>query len=255
MHAITRLPSSRMNDCELSFTSRSPIDIDRAIAQHAEYRALLKNCGADVTLLGPSPDLPDCTFVEDTAVVLEEIAIITSPGAPSRRAEVDDIAEALRPHRPLEWVRLPATLDGGDVVHIGRTLLVGLSARTNGEGVAALHEIGTSHGHRVWPVAIRECLHLKSACTALDERTLLANPAWIEPEAFRALSERYQIVIIPPAEPFAADVLRIGTKICLPAAHQQTAALIAELGFEVLTVDLSEFAKAEGGVTCLSIIF
>lgn len=255
MLAITRLPSPRMNECELSFAPRLPIDIERAKTQHAEYRAMLERSGADVTVLSASAELPDCVFVEDTAVVLDEVAIIASPGAASRRPEAEDMAEALRPHRPLEWVRLPGTLDGGDVLHVGRTLLAGLSGRTNGEGIAALDEIAVPRGYRVWPIGIRECLHLKSACTALDERTLLANPEWIEPDALRGLADRYRIISIPASEPFAADVLRIGSHICLPAAHRQTAELIAQLGYEVVTVDLSEFAKAEGGVTCLSILF
>jgi dimethylargininase len=194
-------------------------------------------------------------FVEDAAVVIDEVAVIASPGAASRRREIEDVAEALRPHRPLEWIRLPGTLDGGDVLRVGRTLLVGLSSRTNGEGVAALHEIAVPRGYRVWPVAISGCLHLKSACTALDDLTLLVNPNWLDAGAQKALGERYRLVPIPAAEPFAADVLRIGTRICLPAAHPQTAELVNELGHEVLTVDLSEFAKAEGGVTCLSIVF
>jgi dimethylargininase len=215
---------------------------------------MLQRCGAEVTVLSGSPALPDCVFVEDTAVVLDEVAVIASPGAPSRRPEVEDIAEALRPHRPLEWIRLPGTLDGGDVLRVGRTLLAGLSGRTNGDGVAALDEIATPRGYRVWPIGVRGCLHLKSACTALDDRTLLANSQWLDADALRALGERYRIIAVPAAEPFAADVLRIGPRICLPSAHGETADLITRLGYEVITIDLSEFAKAEGGVTCLSIL-
>ncbi len=255
MQAITRLPSPRMNECELSFAPRVPIDLHLALGQHAEYRALLERCGAQVTVLSASPALPDCVFVEDTAVVLDEVAVMARPGAESRRPEVADVAEALRPHRPLEWIRPPGTLDGGDVLRVGRTLLVGLSARTNGEGVAALDEIAGTHGYRVWPIGILDCLHLKSACTALDDRTLLVNPQWIEPNALRPLGERYRLVPIPVAEPFAADILRISSRICLPAVYSQTAYMLSKLGYEVLMVDLSEFAKAEGGVTCLSVLF
>jgi dimethylargininase len=133
--------------------------------------------------------------------------------------------------------------------------LVGISARTNGAGVAALSEIAEPRGYRVWPVEIRECLHLKSACTALDNTTLIVHPRWLSPEALQGLANRYRTVAIPPEEPFAADVLRVGPQICLPSAHPRTADLIANMGYEVRTVDLSEFAKAEGGVTCLSIVF
>lgn len=255
MIAITRLPSPRMNDCELSFAERTPIDYERALGQHAAYRDMLAECGADVVVLSTRADLPDCVFVEDTAVVLEEVAIIASPGAFSRRGEVDDVEEALRPYRPIEWIRLPATLDGGDVLLVGRTLLVGVSSRTNGAGIAAMHEIAEPRGYRVWPIEIRDCLHFKSACTVLDDRTLIVNPAWLDLEDIEELRDRYRVVPIPAAEPFAADVLRIGSRICLPSAHPRTAELISGLGYEVRTIDLSEFAKAEGGVTCLSIVF
>jgi dimethylargininase len=255
MPAITRLPSPRMNECELSFTDRIPINHERALAQHAAYRALLAELGYEVIVLSPSDEFPDCVFVEDTAVVLEDVAIMASPGAPSRRGEVDAVEEALRPYRPIDWIRLPATLDGGDVLAVGRTLFVGVSARTNGAGIAALRELAEPRGYRVWPIDIRDCLHFKSACTALDDTTLIVNPRWLEQDALTNLSNRYRVVVIPPEEPFAADVLRIGNRICLPSAHPRTANLIASMGHEVKTIDLSEFAKAEGGVTCLSVVF
>jgi dimethylargininase len=132
---------------------------------------------------------------------------------------------------------------------------VGHSARTNGEGIAALREIAEPRGYRVWPIEIHGCLHFKSACTALDELTLLVNPAWLDITALEELQGRYRIVPIPAEEPYAADVLRIGSRICLPAQHPHTAELIERLGYHVRTVELSEFAKAEGGVTCLSIVF
>jgi dimethylargininase len=255
MIAITRLPSPRMNDCELSFAERVSIDYERALAQHAAYRKMLADLGAEVVVLSPSEEFPDCVFVEDTAVVLEEVAIMASPGATSRRGEIEAVEEALRPYRPIEWIRLPATLDGGDVLTVGRTLFVGVSARTNGAGIAALKEIAEPRGYRVWPIEIRNCLHFKSACTALDDTTLLINPDWLHPDALESLAGRYRLVPIPAAEPFAADVLRIGQQICLPSAHTATADLIARLGYDVRSVDLSEFAKAEGGVTCLSVVF
>jgi dimethylargininase len=254
MLAITRLPSPRMNECELSFAPRVPIDYGRALSQHAAYRTLLEACGAEVVVLSPSAELPDCVFVEDTAVVLDEVAVMASPGAVSRRGEIEAVEEALRPHRPIEWIRLPATLDGGDVLRVGQTLLVGLSARTNGAGLAALDEIVRPRGYRVWPISIRGCLHLKSACTALDDRALIINREWLDTASLAELADRYRIVEIDPAEPLAADVLRIGPHICLPSAHPRTAELVGRLGYDVRSVDLSEFAKAEGGVTCLSIL-
>jgi dimethylargininase len=255
MIAITRLPSPRMNECELSYAQRVPIDYGRALAQHAAYREMLAESGAEVVVLSPSDEFPDCVFVEDTAVVLDEVGIIASPGATSRRGEVEAVEEAIRPHRPIEWIRLPATLDGGDVLVVGRTVFVGVSGRTNGAGIAAMHEIVAPLGYRVWPIEIHGCLHFKSACTALDDRTLIVNPDWLDGGSLRELSQRYRVMPIPASEPFAADVLRLGAKICSLSAHPRTADLIRGLGFEVRTIELSEFAKAEGGVTCLSIVF
>jgi dimethylargininase len=244
-----------MNDCEVAFVPRSPIDLLRALAQHAAYRAMLADCGADVSTLPPSDESPDCVFVEDTAVVLDEIAILASPGAPSRRGEIVAVEEALRPFRPTERIQLPATLDGGDVLLAGRTLLVGRSARTNTAGIESLREIAGPRGYRVLPVGIQHCLHLKSACTALDDQTLIVNRQWLGAGAADELGRAYRLVDIPQTEPFAADVLRIGSTICLPAAHPRTAEQIAARGHDVRTIDLSEFAKAEGGVTCLSLVF
>jgi dimethylargininase len=244
-----------MNECQLSFAQRVPIDYDRALEQHFAYREMLAECGAEVIVLSAATDLPDCVFVEDTAVVLDEVAVMASPGAASRRPEVDAIEEALRPYRPIERIHLPATLDGGDVLRVGQTLFVGLSARTNLGGVAALREVAEPRGYRVWPMAIQGCLHFKSACTALDDRTLLVNPVWLESDALEGLKGRYRVVPISELEPHAADVLRIGSWICLPSHHPRTTEQLEGLGYRVRTAELSEFAKAEGGATCLSILF
>jgi dimethylargininase len=254
MIAITRLPSSRMSQCQLSFIERQPIDHQRALAQHEAYRAMLAECGAEVIVLSAADELPDCAFVEDTALVLDELAVMASPGAASRRGEVEAVEEALRPYRSIDWIRPPATLDGGDVLLVGRTLLVGVTARTNGDGLAALRQIAEPRGYRLWPIGVNGCLHFKSACTALDDQTLIVNRNWLEPAALSDLRGRYRVIEIPADEPFAADVLRIGSSIVLPAAHGRTRDLIAGLGYGTRTVDLSEFAKAEGGVTCLSIL-
>jgi dimethylargininase len=244
-----------MNACELSFAARTPIDVGGAAVQHARYRQMLEACGVEVFVLPDSDLLPDCAFVEDTAVVLDEIAIIASPGAATRRGEVEAVDAVLRQHRPIVSIRLPATLDGGDVLVVGRTILVGSSARTNANGIVSLRAIAERFGYRVRPVLIQECLHLKSACTALDDSTLIVNPRWLGQGDWTGLAREFALVAIPPEEPFAADVLRIGAQICLPAAHSRTAELIDGLGYQTRCVDLSEFAKAEGGVTCLSILF
>jgi dimethylargininase len=248
--ALTHLPSPDMDRCEVTYVTRAPIDYPRALAQHAAYRQMLAECGAEVVALNTHPHLPDCVFVEDTAVVLDEVAVLCSMGAPSRRGEPAGLEPELRRHRPVLRLELPATLDGGDVTRVGRTLLVGRSARSNAAGQAALASLAEPHGYRVRSVGLRDCLHLKSACTPLPDGRLLINPRWLDTRDL----EGFPTVPIPPQEPFAADVLSIGPTVCMAAAHPATADMVARLGFGVRTVDLSEFAKAEGGVTCLSIL-
>jgi dimethylargininase len=210
----------------------------------------LENCGCRVVALPPCPELPDATFLEDTAVVLDEVAILCSPGAISRQGEVAAIEPFLGVQRPLARIQLPATLDGGDVLRIGRTLWVGRSSRTNAAGIASLETIARRFGYAVESVDVRGALHLKTACTALPNGRLLVNPEWIEPAPL-AQMERIEV---PRDEPFAANILPIGARVVCAAAFPQTAALLVTEGYDILPVEIGEFAKAEGGVTCLSIL-
>jgi dimethylargininase len=250
MIAITHVPSPHMDRCQVTHVARVPIDYGRAVAQHAAYCETLRACGAHVVTLEVNREHPDCCFIEDTAVVLDEVAVLTSMGTPARRAEPAGIEPELRKYRPVSGVELPATLDGGDVLRVGRTLFVGLTARTNAAGVAALGDIVRPDGYCVVPVPVTDCLHLQTAVTALDDATLLINPAWIDVRDFRGL----ELVPVPGEEPWAANVARVGHTIVAAAAHPRTADLIRRRGFDVRTVDVSEFAKAEGGVTCLSLL-
>lgn len=250
MLAITHLPSPRMEQCQLTYVARAPIDYDLAVHQHEHYCQALRQCGADVRVLDANRDFPDCVFVEDTAIVLDEIAVLTSMGVESRRAELVGIEPELRKHREVRRIEAPATIEGGDVLCVGRTLLVGLSSRTNRAGVEALEMIVRSYGYKVTPISVRECLHLKTACTALPDQRLLVNPAWLD---MRAIQE-FQSVSVPEEEPWAANVALVGTTVCVAANHLRTADMIRAFGFDVQTIDLSEFAKAEGGATCLSIL-
>ena len=250
MIALTHLPSPQMESCELTHISRSPIDIALALRQHEAYCEMLRRCGAEVRVLDVNLPLPDCAFIEDTAIVLDEVAVLASMGAESRHAEPAAIAPALRQYRELERVELPATLEGGDVLRIGKKLLVGVSSRTNLAGIAPLKAIARRHGYDVLPVPVHGCLHLKTACTALPDETLLVNPAWVDTEALR----EFELLPVPQAEPWAANVLPLNNHVCLAASHPQTAELVRSRGFNVQTVDLSEFAKAEAGVTCLSLL-
>lgn len=249
--AITHVPTRALERGERTYVDRSPIDFPLAQRQHEEYRALLAACGAEVTVLDASRDCPDAVFVEDTAVVLDEIAVIASPGAVSRRGETAAVAAELRKHREVREIRLPATLDGGDVVIAGRTLFVGASARTNVSGAEALATFAKPFGYRVVRVPIRDCLHLKSACCALPDGRLLINPSWVDASALPGFTH----VHIPPDEPFGADFAIAGETVIVSTTNPSTAQLIASLGFTVRATPLSEFEKAEGGVSCLSIIF
>jgi dimethylargininase len=250
MLALTHIPSPNLNECQRTYMAPAPIDHARAIQQHQTYCQMLRQCGAEVHTLDVNRDLPDCVFIEDTAIVLDEVAVLTSMGAPSRRAEPAGIEPELRKYRRVERVELPATIEGGDVLRVGRALLVGLSSRTNREGVEVLEGIARRFGYEVTPVPVRGCLHLKSACTALPDRRLLVNPDWLDTQPLR----EFELVRLPEAEPDAANLLLLGTHVCLPVAHPQTADLVRRLGFAVETVDVSEFAKAEGCVTCLSLL-
>jgi dimethylargininase len=236
---------------ERTFVEEREVHYELALRQHAAYRAALRQCGADVIVLDVNRAMPDCVFVEDTAIVLDEVAVMMSPGAESRRREPAGIEPALRSFREIKRVNRPATIDGGDVVVAGRTLYVGESPRTNAAGIVALREILAPFGYSVTGVPVRGCLHLKTACSALPDGRFLVNPDWID---VSPLPET-RLVSVPGNEPWAGDVLVIRDRIVLSNAFPNTASLLDGLGFGTLAVGVSEFAKVEGGVTCLSLIF
>jgi dimethylargininase len=251
MLALTHAPSPRLEQAQRTFVAPAPIDYPLAVRQHHAYCDMLRRAGADVRTLDINRDLPDSVFIEDTAVVLDEVAVLAPMGAPSRRAEPAGIEPELRKYREVRRVGPPATFEGGDVLRVGRTLLVGLSSRTNAAGVEALRAVAGPFGYDVRAVPVGRCLHLKSAVTALPDGRLLANPDWLEPRALAG----FEIVSVPDEEPDASNALLVGSRVCLPASHPRTVDRLRGLGFDVDTVDLSEFAKAEGCVTCLSLLF
>ena len=249
--ALTRPVSETMAACELTHLEREPIDIARARAQHAGYVRALAEVGCHVIEVAAADHLPDAVFVEDTALVLDEVAIVTRPGAATRRAETAAVAGELTRHRTVVQMPGPAALDGGDVLRIGRTLYVGTSGRTSDDGVAWLRETVAPLGYRVAAVRPTGCLHLKTAVTAIAPDLLLINTQWVDPSCFDGM----RTLEIARDEPFAANALLIGERVIYPAAFEQTARLLREAGIDVLGVDVSELAKAEGGVTCCSIVF
>lgn len=248
--AITRELSPRFSECEITHIERTPIDLDLARRQHHEYKAALKRLGCQMIELPAEPDLPDSVFVEDTAFILPEVAVITRPGADSRKPETESIIRALSPLIDLVHVRAPATIDGGDVLVLDKNIFVGLSTRSNREAIDQLNELLQGYGYTVKGIETRGCLHLKSAVTRLDERTLLMNPAWVDPCHFVG----FDLLEIDPAEPFAANCLPVGGSVLFPAAFPKTRARLEKHGCTVTTVDVSELAKAEGAVTCCSLI-
>lgn len=249
--AITREVGASINDCELSFHKRQLINVAKAIAQHKAYRDCLAELGVRIVSLATEPDLPDSVFVEDAAVVLDEIAVICNMGAPSRRPEARTVADALSRFRPLKVLTEPATLDGGDVLRIDRRVFVGLSRRTNREGIGQLRDALEPYDYQLQPVEVRGCLHLKSACSYVGNDTVLINRSWIDAEQFRG----FQLIDIPFEEPAAANALLISNIVIIPASFSKTQALLEQRGFRVRTIDLSELQKAEAGVTCGSLIF
>lgn len=249
--AITREVSSGINQCELTHLQREPIDVEKAKEQHQAYEALLAELGCCVQSLPEEPALPDSVFVEDTALVLDELAIITNPGAASRRPETETIKAALAPYRTLVAIEPPGTVDGGDVLAMGKQIYVGLSSRSNSEAISQMRQAVGPFGYTVHGIEVNGCLHLKSAVTHVADGTLLINSAWIDPSHFPDT----QIIEIDRDEPGAANALRIRDSLVLPAQYPKTAALLREHGLDVRQIDVSELVKAEGAVTCCSLIF
>jgi dimethylargininase len=194
---------------------------------------------------------PDSTFIEDTAVVVDELAVMASMGVESRRGEVRNVESVLASYRDISHIQLPATLEGGDVLRIEKRTFVGISPRTNIAGFESIKEILEPFGYEVIPVAVNGCLHLKSACIAVDDRTLLVNPRWLD---LQPLSD-FRIIPVPEDEPAAVNSLRINNTICMHSGFPKTAELLFNLGFSLKTIDISELLKAEAGMTCSSIIF
>jgi dimethylargininase len=249
-HALTREVSPALAVCELTHLERCSIDVDRARAQHTAYERALGDAGCTVERLPATADMPDSVFIEDIAVVLDEFAIVTRPGAESRRGEVPAVVEALGRYRSVHTIQPPATIDGGDVLVVGRRVFIGRSTRTNADAIVQMRRLLTPSGYTVCDASVRGCLHLKSAVTAVAADVLLANPGWLEAPVLAD----FDVVVVDPGEPMAANALRVGDRVIYPTAFPRTAERLAARGFNLQLVDASELAKAEGAVTCCSLI-
>jgi len=248
--AITREVSPRFSDCELTHIERQSIDMRLARRQHADYVRALESCGCTIIELPAEPELPDSVFVEDTAVVFPELALITRPGAESRRAETAPVAAILAEYRRLAYIVEPGTLDGGDVLVMDREVFVGRSSRSNAEGIQQLRAAIEGRGYTVRELTPKGCLHLKSAVTRLGLNTVLVNPAWVDTAAFVG----YEVVLVDPLEPFAANCLALAPAVVYPLGFPRTQRRLQSHGRLIMSVDVSELAKAEGAVTCCSLI-
>ena len=248
--AIVREVAEALASCELSFVERAPIDVGRARLQHANYCDALRSLGCELRGLPVLDEYPDSVFVEDTALVFDELAVLTRPGAPSRRGEVDSIAPVLADYRPLARIGGEGTIDGGDVLRIGREVYVGRSARSNDEGIRQLQALLAPHGYRVHGLVTHDCLHLKSAVTRVDETTVLVQPRWLDPSPFAHL----RCIQVDEREEHAANALFAGSGLVYPDCFPRTRERIERAGIAVTAVDVSELQKAEGAVTCCSVL-
>jgi dimethylargininase len=249
--AITRGVSPAIVNCELTFMARASIHYEKAVEQHRAYEQVLEKFGATVISLPAEPALADSMFVEDPALVLDELALIFPLGTESRRAEANSLAKVLSRFRELKYVQLPGTAEGGDILRIERQLFVGLSKRTNEEGIRQLQSLVGEYGYTVASVPVSGCLHLKSAVTFLGRNTLLANRIWFDASCMPG----FEWIDVAPEEPHAANALALGDTVILPASFPLTRARIEARGFTVLPLEISELQKAESGLTCSSLLF
>jgi dimethylargininase len=249
--AITRNVSPSIGNCELTHMDRQPIDFPMVQIQHQRYEECLHALGCEIHRLPDAPDLPDSVFVEDTAMVFDEVAIITRPGADSRKPETDSMARALAAFRRLAHIRAPGTIDGGDVLRIGKTVYIGISSRTNVESIDQVREILDPHGYTVTGVGVHGCLHLKTAATLVGRDTVLANRDWIDSRTIRNV----EFIDVNREEPFGGNGLLIGEAVIFPENFPKTRKLLEKMGIRVVPVNVSEIIKAEGAVTCCSVVF
>ena len=280
--AITREVSRSLEACELTHLPRVGINLPLARLQHQRYRDALESLGCRIISVPAADDLPDGVFVEDVAIVFDELAIVTRPGAESRRAETASVADTLRAFRTVAQVEAPGTLDGGDVLRLGRRVYVGASRRSNQSGIAQLAALVEPHGYAVRSVPVSGCLHLKSAVTEVAPGMILVNPAWVDPALFGEVGA----LAIDPSEPCAANALLVRTAAgskpagdagkdrggeaaariargfgptagvaIYPSSFPRTRRMLEARGIPLEIVDVSELQKAEGAVTCCSLVF
>jgi dimethylargininase len=249
--ALTRGISAGIDRCEVSFIDRVAIDLQKMKQQHRAYEEMLRSMGYEVIQIPADDSCPDCCFIEDTALLLDEIAVITYPGSVARRGEVPGVVPTIEKYRKTLRIEPPATLEGGDVLRIGRNLYVGLTQRTNPEGVDALRTLVAPYCYKVTAVPTPGALHMKSVCTAADDRTIVADPRRVDVSPLRD----YDMIEIAPEEWMGGDLLPINGTLWMIEGFPKLKSALEARGFNVRTLNMSEFLKAEAGLTCLSLLF
>lgn len=249
--AVTRELTAAIGNCELTFLHRSAIDFGLAQQQHRDYQSALSSLGCEVVVVPAPPGLADSVFIEDTALVLDDIAVMLRPGVASRQPEVAGVAEVLQQYKPLKAIEPPGTIDGGDLLRVGNRIFAGLSTRSNQSGIQQLRDIVSDFGMTVETVETTKCLHLKSAVSEVAPGTLLINTDWISSLAFKD----FEMIPVDKEETHAANALRIGKNLIYPSSFPRTMDALVDRGIDVIPVDLTELQKAEGAVTCCSLIF
>ena len=249
--AITREVNAALGDSERTFLPRVRIDINLALQQHQQYQSVLSSLGCEIVTLPTEPGLADSVFIEDTAMVLDEIAVLCRPGAASRQPEVAGVESVLQQYRTLASIQPPGTLDGGDLLRAGKVIYAGLSTRSNKSGIDQLRSIVADYGFSVQTVETTKCLHLKSAVSEVAAGSLLINPDWINRSVFRDCD----LIDVDKKEAHGANALRVGRSVIYPSSFPRTMEKLVARGIALTPVNVSELQKAEGAVTCCSLIF
>ena len=249
-HAIVRKPC-RNFDQGITTSGLGPPDYALMIKQHQAYVDALESLGLEVIMLDGEPDFPDAYFVEDTAVVTPRVAVITRPGAIARQGEENSIASTLSPYRTMERIHAPGTVDGGDVLMVGDRFYVGVSDRTNPEGAEQLCAILKQYGHDPYTIEVAAGLHLKSSLNVVGENTLLLTPSFSR----MTLLKEFDKIVLDRAESYAANTLLLNDHLIMPKGFPDTQQKLEKLGYPLITLDVSEVQKMDGGLTCLSIRF
>ena len=250
-HALSRKPGPNFAQGITTAVTQEPPNYEILVAQHAEYMAALKSIGLEVILLEALPDHPDAYFVEDTAVVAANVAVITNPGADTRKGEEETIAPVLAKYRKIEKIRPPGTVDGGDVLQVGNRFFIGVSERTNHEGAHQLGYILKDYGYTYATVAVGKGLHFKSSVNYVGKNTLLVTGDFAGNDQFK----RYDTIIVDREESYAANTLFINDHLLVPRGYPGTRKKLEVLGFNLVELDTSEVRKMDGGLTCMSIRF